>query len=131
MKILKTIGIAILYGIAGCIIYFLLMLLFAWMAGWSWLFIILVGIGGISSIAGIAQLVAIAAYPLSKNWLGRILAILISVYLLWLSIDAVWTTDFLAETAKEITVKIIATTVFAIAYLPCIFMVFAGKVENK
>lgn len=121
---LKSIGFAVLYLFAGNIVYLLLMLLFAWMASWWWLFIIIFGIGGIASILGFSQIVGIFSIPLSANWLGRILAILITVYLLYFSINAVWTTDFLAENAKEIVVKIIATIVFASTYIPMPIAVF-------
>ena len=126
-EFLKTIWAALFYYAVGGIAYLLLMMLFVWMAHWWWVFIILVGIGGISAFAGLAQMAGIAAIPLSKNWLGKILAILISAYLLCFSVHAVWTTDFSAEHAKEITVKIIATIVFILAYLPGAVVVFAPK----
>lgn len=121
---LKSIAFAALYLIAGNVLYLLLMILFAWMASWWWVFIVLFGIGGIASIAGISQMIGVFSIPLSKNLLGRLLAILITIHLLYFSIHATWTTDFLAENAKELTVRIIATIVFILTYTPLPLAVF-------
>lgn len=128
---LKSIGFAVLYLFAGYIIYLLLMLVFAWMASWWWVFIILFGIGGIATILGFSQLVGIFSIPLSKNWLGKVLAILITIRLLYFTIYAVWTTDFLAVQSKEITVRVIATIVFIFTYLPLAFAVFDNEKQKQ
>jgi hypothetical protein len=118
---LKTIGFTGLYLLAGGIIYVLCMLLFAWMANWWWFFIIAVGIGGVSALIGLGQIAGVFIAPILNNWLGKILLIAASIYLLYFSIHAVWTTDFLSSDAKEITVRIIGTIVFASTYLPGVF----------
>jgi hypothetical protein len=128
---LKTVGFAILYDLAGNIIYLLLMLVFAWMAHWWWIFIILIGIGSISWLIGFNEMLVGMAFILTRNWIGKILAVLISVHLLSFSLHAVWTTDFLAENAKEITVKIMASIVFIEVYLPCFFCVFLNSKKEK
>jgi hypothetical protein len=116
-KIFKTLLIAATYLAIGSIAYILLMMLFAWMASWWWFFIVVVGIGGISSIIGLGQLMGVVGIFFADNWLGKGLAALITIYLLYFSINAVWTTDFFAENAKEMTVKIIATITFLGIYL--------------
>jgi len=121
---LKTLGLALLYDFAGCILYILLMLFFGWMSHWWWIFIILIGIGSISSITGYARIISTFPIVFTKNLLGKILAILITIHLLYISIQGVWFADFAAEHAKEITVKIIATIAFLAIYLPALFVAF-------
>ena len=125
--IFKTIGLAILYDLSGCVLYLLLIILFGWMAHWWWIFIILIGIGGIGTIIGLGQVISAFPALFTKNILGKILAVLITIHLLYFAIHAVWTTDFLAEHSKEITVKIIATTAFLAIYLPALLVTFSKK----
>jgi len=115
-----TIGIAILYDLIGCVVYFILMLLFSWMTHWWWFFIILIGIGDLALIIGIAQMYNMLIMPLCKNLFGKILTIFIVIHLAYFSMTALWTTDFNADEAKVLTVQIIATIVFASIYIPAI-----------
>lgn len=127
----KTIGLAIGYDLLGNVLYLLLMILFGWMAHWWWVFIIIFGVGSISVLIGFGSLIAIPVAFFTNKWYGKLLAVLISIHLLSFSIYAVWTTDFIAEYSKEITVKIMATIVFSYIFLPAIFLSFAKKDENS
>jgi len=126
-EIFYTIAFAALSLMVGFGVYLLLMLFFAWMASWWWVFIVLFGLVGIASIIGVGQIIGYIMIPLSKNWLGRVLAIMVTIRLLTFSIHAVWTTDFISDNAKEITIKVIATIVFIGTYLPLSFAVFDSK----
>lgn len=126
----KTIGLAIGYDLLGNVLYLLLMILFGWMAHWWWIFIIVFGVGSISVLIGFGSFIAIPIAFFTNKWYGKLLAVLISIHLLYFSIHAVWTTDFIAEYSKEITVKILATIVFLAIFLPAAFVSFAPKNEN-
>ena len=126
-EILKTIGYAALYYLVGFVVFMLLMYFFAWMAKWWWFFIIVIGIFCMSSIIGIFQFVGVLPALLSRNIVGKIFTILITARLSYLSIYTAWMSNFWTTDAKQITVKVIATIVFASLYLPMLFLVFRGN----
>jgi hypothetical protein len=116
---LITVGFALLYYIAGGLIKYLITFLFIWMAHWSWLFIFLFTLlGGITIVTGIYFLNAMLVVALSRNIVGRILSILITLYFSYTSIYYMWVADFFSSPDKMLAVKIISTVVFAGVYLP-------------
>lgn len=127
-SIIKTIGYAILYDLAGCCVYVPLMLLFACMAHWWYIFIILIGLGCMGLFIQLVLFSAAFTAVLKETLFGKILCTLITIHLLYFAIHSVWITDFKAEHEKEITVKIIATIIFSTAYLTVLFVtIFSTK----
>jgi len=113
----------VLFFTAGSMVYMLLGALFAWMFTWSWFFIALIGIGGISSIIGLGQVgIAWGILRLTMTEFERIILFGISMYLLYFSIDAVWHIGQFG--AKAVTVKIIASLVFSSIFIPCALRAF-------
>lgn len=128
-EIFSTIGIAIAYDLIGCLLYMLLMFLFAWMSHWWWFFIVVVGIGDLAILIGFSQMYSLLLIPLCNNIIGKVLAISIAIHLSYFSINAVWNADFLSDPSKEIAVKILATIVFCFTYVTAI--PFTISYKNK
>jgi hypothetical protein len=128
---MKTFLKLFVLSFAMFLIYLLLMLLFAWMVSWWWVFIIIVGVGGISSMIGFGQLAAPVAMSVTTNLFGRILLGIFASYYLWFSIDAVWGLELEGQDSKIMAVKIIATLVFAQVYLPYLITAVISPSSNK
>lgn len=128
-EVLCTVWVSVVFAFVAFIVYLLLMMLFSWMVNWWWVFIIIIGIGGIASITGFSQAITTSKLEsLAENILGRVLGVIAALNALISSICMIWAMNYASSESKIITVKIIGTLVFAGAYLPTIiYLIFVPK----